>query len=69
MYEQLLEHYRARANMLISQARSSAERQRIARDNAECVLRNRAKLLVCRLDNVGTEFGRTKILQEAFRGS
>jgi hypothetical protein len=68
MHEHLLERYRAHALTLISQARSATERDRIAKENAECVLRNRSKLLARRLENVGTESGRRRMLREAFAG-
>jgi hypothetical protein len=49
MYEQVLDALRRQAMLLHELATTTADRDRIAREHAECVLRNRAKLIVARM--------------------
>ena len=55
----LLEHARA----VVRTARTTAERTRLARQNAEYVLRNRAKLLAARLRQTNDAAKRRAILR------
>ena len=49
MHGEILVAYRRHAQALIQKAQTRAEKARLLRENAECVLRNRAKLLTERL--------------------
>jgi hypothetical protein len=49
MYEINLVAYQRHAKALIQKAQTRAERARLLRENVECVLRSRAKLLTERL--------------------
>jgi hypothetical protein len=67
MDEAILVAYRRRARALIQLAQTRAQKERAARENAECVLRNRAKLLAQRLSETSGAGNRRKILRQAFR--
>ena len=68
-YEAVLAAYRAQASNLISAAQTEAQRARLMREHAECVLRNRAKLLVVRLGQTDDETARRRILKQALLGA
>ena len=61
MHEAILVAYRRHAQALIQKAQTRAERARLFRENAECVLRNRAKLLVERLQQTNDAHKRRQI--------
>ena len=65
MYESILVRLRSHAARLIALAPSRAERAKRAKEYAECVLRNRAKLLAVRLQQTGDLRKRQKILSQA----
>lgn len=68
-YEILLNRYRIFAQRLAAQARTAQERQKIKRDNAECVLRNKATALQAKLRNAGPNpIERERIIHQAFKG-
>ena len=52
---------------LIQLAETRAQKDRAAKENAECVLRNRAKLLAQRLSETNDTAKRQTILRQAFR--
>ncbi len=66
MREEMLVAYRRHAQALILKAQSQAERARLLRENAECILRNRAKLLAERLKQSTDPDKRRQILRQAF---
>ena len=66
MHEEILVAYRRHAQALIQKAQTRAERARLLRENAECVLRNRAKLLTERLRQTTDPDKRRHILRQAF---
>jgi hypothetical protein len=68
-YAAVLAAYRAHAHKLIAAAQSEAQRARLAREHAECVLRNRAKLLVVRLQQTRDDAARRRILNQALLGA
>ncbi|HEV2551330.1 MAG TPA: hypothetical protein VGU20_28735 [Stellaceae bacterium] len=49
MYEQVLDALRRQARLLHELASTKADKDRIAKQHAECVLRNRAKLIMARM--------------------
>ncbi len=65
MYEMLLVQLRAHAARLIALAPSQTQRARRTKEYAECVLRNRAKLLAVRLQQTVDPRKRQKILRQA----
>jgi hypothetical protein len=67
MDEVILVAYRRQAHALIQLAQTRAQKERAAKENAECVLRNRAKLLAQRLSETKDAAKRRKILRQAFR--
>jgi hypothetical protein len=67
MDEAILVAYRRQARALIQLAQTRARKERSAKENAECVLRNRAKLLAQRLNETNDAAKRRKILRQAFR--
>jgi len=68
-YTAVLAAYRAHAHKLIAAAQSEAQRARLAKEYAECVLRNRAKLLVVRLEQTRDGAARRRILARALLGA
>jgi hypothetical protein len=68
-YDAVLAAYRAHAHTLIGAAQTQAQRARLMREYAECVLRNRAKLLVVRLRETRDDAARRRILNQALRGA
>ena len=66
MYEAILVAYRRHAQALIRRAQTRAEKARLMREHAECVLRNRAKLLIERLKQTTDADKRRQILRQAF---
>ena len=66
MHEEILVAYRRHAQALIQNAETRAERARLLRENAECVLRNRARLLTERLRQTADPDKRRQLLRQAF---
>jgi len=66
MHEEILVAYRRHAQALIQKGQTQAERARLLRENAECVLRNRAKLLAERLKQTTDPDKRRQNLRQAF---
>ncbi len=66
MHEEILVAYRRHAQALIQKAQTRADRSRLLRENAECVLRNRAKLLAERLSQTTDPDKRRQIFRQAF---
>ena len=66
MHEEILVAYRRHAQALIQKAQTRAERDRLFRENAECILRNRATLLTERLKQTTDPDKRRQILRQAF---
>lgn len=66
MHEAILVAYRRHAQALIQKAQTRAEQARLFRENAECVLRNRARLLTERLRQTANPDKRRQILRQAF---
>jgi hypothetical protein len=66
MHEEILVAYRRHAQALIQKAQTRAERARLLRENAECVLRNRARLLAERLKQTTDPDKRRQVLRQAF---
>ena len=60
---------RLHAQSLLAKARPQAERNRLAREHAEYILRNRAKLLVERLGQTESAVNRRDILRQALLGT
>ena len=67
MHEAILVAYRRHAQALIRRAQTRAEKARLMREHAECVLRNRAQLLTERLQQTNDAHKRRQILRHAFR--
>ena len=67
MDEAILVAYRHQARALIQLAQTDADKGRAANENAECILRNRAKLLMQRLSQTNDAAKRQTILRQAFR--
>ncbi len=65
MYESILVRLRSHAARLIALAPTEAQRARRTKEYAECVLRNRAKLLAVRLQQTGDSKKRQEILGQA----
>ena len=68
-YNAVLAAYRAQAKKLIAAARTQKECARLMTEHAECVLRNRAKLLVVRLQQTRDDAARRRILNQALLGA
>ena len=66
MHEAILVAYRRHAQALIRRAKTRAERTQLLRENAECTLRNRAKLLAERLKKTTDPDKRRQMLRQAF---
>jgi hypothetical protein len=66
MDEAILVAYRRHAQALIRRAQTRAEKSRLIREHAECVLRNRAKLLMQRLMHTNDADKRRQILCQEF---
>jgi len=66
MHEAILVAYWRHAQALIQKARTTTERARLLRENAECVLRNRARLLAERLKQTTDPDKRRQILHQSF---
>ena len=66
MREAILVAYRRHVQALIQKAQTQAERARVLRENAECVLRNRARLLTKRLRQTTDPDKRRQIIRQAF---
>ena len=65
MYESILVRLRLHAARLIELAPSRAQKARRTKEYAECVLRNRARLLAIRLQQTDDPRKRQKILSQA----
>jgi hypothetical protein len=66
MPESILVAYRRHAQALIRRAQTQTEKARLIREHAECVLRNRTKLLTERLQQTNDASKRRQILRQAF---
>ena len=66
MHEAILVAYRRHAKALILRAQTQTEKARLAQEHADCVLRNRAKLLTERLKQTTDPDKRRQILRQAF---
>jgi len=66
MHEEILVAYRRHAQALIQKTQTQAERTRLMQEHAECVLRNRAKLLAECLKQTTDPDKRRQILRQAF---
>jgi len=64
-YDAVLSAFRFQAQGIVGTARTEAEQARLRKEYAECVLRNRAKLLVIRLQQTSDESVRRRILRQA----
>ena len=64
-YQAVLVALRSQAQTLISAARNERDRARLQRSYAECVLRNKAKLIVARMHQTGIEQFRQYIFRRA----
>ena len=67
MDEAILVAYRRHAQALIRRAQTRAERARLMREHAECVLRNRAQLLMQHLMQTNDANKRRQILRQVFQ--
>ena len=65
MYESILVRLRSHAAHVVALARTEPQRAQRTKEYAECVLRNRAKLLAVRLQQTGDPRKRQKILSQA----
>ncbi|HEV2545961.1 MAG TPA: hypothetical protein VGU20_01355 [Stellaceae bacterium] len=61
MYEQVLDALRRQARLLHELASTKADKDRIIREYAECVLRNRAKLILTRMSQTSDPQKRRRI--------
>ena len=68
-YPAVLAALRLHAQSLLAKAGPQAERNRLASEQAEHILRNRAKLLVERLGQTESAARRREILRQALLGS
>jgi hypothetical protein len=68
MYEQVLGALRRQARLLHELASTKADQDRIAREHAECVLRNRAKLIVARMSQTSNPQKQRRIYAAALLG-
>lgn len=68
-YEAVLAAYRAQREILLAAAQTEAQRARLLKEHAECVLRNRAKLLVARLQQARDDAARQRLLKKALLGA
>jgi hypothetical protein len=68
MYEQVLDALRRQARLLPELASTKADKDRIAREYAECVLRNRAKLIVARMSQTSNPQKQRRIYATALLG-
>jgi hypothetical protein len=66
MHEAILVAYRRHAQARIRRAHTQAEKARLMREHAECILRNRAKLLAECLKQTTDTDKRRQILRQAF---
>ena len=68
-YDAVLVALRAHAHKMIGSARSRLDQARLRQAFAECVLRNRAKLLVVRLNQTSNDAARRQILLTTLLGA
>ena len=68
-YDAVLAALRVHAQNMLAKAALRGERDRLSRDYAEYVLRNRAKLLVVRLYQTSSDTKRREILRQALLGA
>jgi hypothetical protein len=68
-YNAVLAALRAHAHQMIGSARSRLDQARLRRDYGDCILRNRAKLLVMRLNQTSNDAARRQILRKALFGA
>lgn len=67
-YDAVLAALRFQSHKLISAARNERDRARLKRQYAECVLRNKAIVIVARIQQTGIEAIRQHILRQALNG-
>jgi hypothetical protein len=67
-YHAVLSALRVHARKILANAHLRAERDRLSREYAEYVLRNRAKLLLVRLGQTSSDTKRREILRQALLG-
>ena len=68
-YDAVLAALRVHAHKILANTRLQAEHDRLSREYAEYVLRNRAKLLVERLGQTSSDTKRSEILRQALLGA
>ena len=68
-YDAVLSGLRSQARNIIEAAQGDVTRARLRKEYAECVLRNRAKLLVMRLQQTADERKRRQILRQSLLGA
>ena len=68
-YYAVLAALRAHAHKMIGSAQSRLARARLRREYAEYILRNRAKLLVVRLNQASNDAARRQTLRKALLGA
>ena len=66
-YDAVLSALRVQAQKIKARARYRLEHNRLSKQYAEYVLRNRAQLLVVRLDQTSDDTKRRRILEQALR--
>jgi hypothetical protein len=64
-YDVVLSALRVQAKNIVGAAQGEAMRARLRKRYAECVLRNRAKLVFVRLQQTGDDAKRRRILRQA----
>ena len=68
-YTAVLAALRLHAQSLLARTTTTAERNRLAREYDEYILRNRAKLLIARLGQTESAVKRRDILRQALLGT
>lgn len=68
-YDAVLSGLRSQAKTIVEAAQGDATRARLRKQYAECVLRNRAKVILIRLQQTANERKRRQILRQALLGA
>jgi len=68
-YDAVLSGLRSQAKNIVETAQGDAMRARLRKEHAECVLRNRAKLIIVRLQQTADERKRRQILRQSLLGA
>lgn len=68
-YDAVLLGLRSQARNIVEAAQGDAMRARLRKQYAECVLRNRAKLILIRLQQTADERKRRQILRQTLLGA